>query len=140
VAADPKTEALSQVDLFSRCTKKELKSIAALCTAVNVGEGVVLTTEGGPGRECFVVAEGHATVTVGGRPLAEVGPSDLVGEMSLLDGGRRSATVTARSPMALYAMTPGEFRIVLRDNPDVSAKIMAVLARRLREAEPGRPA
>ena len=135
MAADARAEALGKVGLFSGCTKKELGSLAGLCTVLNVDEGFVLTTQGAPGWECFVIADGDATVDIDGRTVAKVGPGDCVGEMSLLDGGPRTATVTARTPMTLYALSAAEFHSLLETSSTIDRKIMTSLARRLREAE-----
>jgi CRP-like cAMP-binding protein len=137
MTADRKAEALQQVDLFRRCTKKELRAVAALCTALTVDEGFVLTTQGGPGHECFVIGAGQASAYIDGEPIATVGPSEVIGEMSLLDGGVRTATVTATTPMTLYVMSPREFQALLHDNPAIALKVMTTLARRLRAAETG---
>jgi CRP/FNR family transcriptional regulator, cyclic AMP receptor protein len=136
---DTKVQALSNVPLFSGCTKRELKAIARLCTDLDVPAGSVLTTEGVPGRECFIVADGEARVVIGKRTVAAVGPGDIVGEMSLLDGGPRSATVTATTPMALYALSVPEFNALLDTSQSTSHRIMVSLARRLRQAETKRP-
>ena len=69
---DPKIKALSTVGLFSACNKKELQSVARLCTPLSLEEGSVLTTEGSPGRECFVIIDGKASVTIGGKKVSEV--------------------------------------------------------------------
>jgi CRP-like cAMP-binding protein len=139
MASDPKLQALSSVKLFSQCSKRELRTIARLCIAANRGEGFVLTTQGSPGRECFVIVDGEADVQIDGRTVAAVGPGDCVGELALLDGGRRTATVVARTPMQLYTMTAAEFRALLETSPDVSHKIMVSLAQRLRRTEADQP-
>jgi CRP/FNR family transcriptional regulator, cyclic AMP receptor protein len=130
-----KMKALSTVGLFSGCSKKELQSVARLCTPLSVEEGFVLTTEGTAGRECFVIADGKARVTIGGRKVGEVGPGECVGEMALLDGGRRTATVTAESPMNVYALSVSEFRSLLAVSPTIVRKIATSLAQRLRALE-----
>jgi CRP/FNR family transcriptional regulator, cyclic AMP receptor protein len=132
---DDKIRALSTVGLFSGCSKKELQSVARLCTPLSVEEGFVLTTEDTPGRECFVVVDGKARVTIGGRKVGEVGPGECVGEMALLDGGRRTATVTAESPMNAYVLSVSEFRILLGVSPTILRKIATSLAQRLRTLE-----
>jgi CRP/FNR family cyclic AMP-dependent transcriptional regulator len=139
MAADHKLDALETVGMFRGCTKKELRSIAGLCTPLSVEPGFVLTTQGGPGGECFVIGDGHATVVIDGRTVAEVGPGESVGEMSLLDGGRRSATVTAITPMSLYVVSANEFTALLQESPSIDRKIMTSLARRLRYAETNQP-
>jgi len=132
---DDKIKALSTVRLFSGCSKKELQSVARLCTPLSVEEGFVLTTEGTAGRECFVIADGKARVTIGGRKVGEVGPGECVGEMALLDGGQRTATVTAESPMNTYVLSVSEFRSLLDVNPTILRDIATSLAQRLRALE-----
>ena len=132
---DDRIKTLSTVGLFSGCSKKELQSVARLCTPLSVEEGFVLTTEGTPGRECFVIADGKARVTIGGRKVGEVGPGECVGEMALLDGGPRTATVTAESPMNTYVLTVSEFGSLLDVSPIIVRKIATSLAQRLRALE-----
>jgi CRP-like cAMP-binding protein len=136
---DPKVEALSTVGIFSGCSKKELQSVARLCTPLSLEEGFVLTTEGTAGLQCFVIADGTASVTIGGRKVNEVGPGECVGELALLDGGPRTATVTAESPMNVYALSVSEFRSLLRVSPSILSKIATSLARRLRAREADYP-
>jgi CRP-like cAMP-binding protein len=138
MAADGKVAALSSVKLFSECSKRELRTIAGLCTDAKVDEGFVLTTQGSLGVECFVVADGEAAVQIDGHTVAIVGAGDCVGELALLDGGRRTATVVSRTPMKLYVMTSPEFRALLETSTDISRKILVSLADRLRQAEAGR--
>jgi len=137
--SDSKMDVLRSTRLFSGCTKRELDSIDRLCTLVFAEKGFVLTTQGAPGRECFVIADGEASVTVNGRPVAKVGPGECVGEMSLLDGGRRTATVTALTEMNVLALGGLEFRSLLAASPQTTRNMMVGLARRLRDAEAEQP-
>ena len=134
-----KLELLGNIPLFSACTKGDLRRIASLADEVEVPKGKVLTRQGEPGRECFVIADGRAKATMRGRRSASMGPGDFFGEMSLLDQGPRSATVTAESDMELLVLTSQGFWSLLRDVPVVAPRIMRVLAERLREAERPRP-
>jgi CRP/FNR family transcriptional regulator, cyclic AMP receptor protein len=134
-----KLELLGHIPLFSACTKGDLRRIASLADEVEVPKGKVLTRQGEPGRECFVIADGRAKATMRGRRSASMGPGDFFGEMSLLDQGPRSATVTAESDMELLVLTSQGFWSLLRDVPVVAPRIMRVLAERLREAERPRP-
>ena len=136
---DPKIKALSTVGIFSGCSQKELQSVARLCTPLSLEEGFVLTKEGTAGLQCFVIADGTANVTIGGRKVNEVGPGECVGELALLDGGPRTATVTAESPMNVYALSVSEFRSLLRVSPSILGKIATSLARRLRAREADYP-
>ena len=135
IRSDDKIRTLSEVPLFAGCSKKELQAVARLCLPVTFNEGQFLTQEGTVGRECFVLVDGKATVTIGGETVGTVGPAMCVGEMSLLDGGPRTATVVAASPMAAYVLSPQEFRSLLQVNPTFTRKMAIGLAQRLREVE-----
>jgi CRP/FNR family transcriptional regulator, cyclic AMP receptor protein len=136
---DAKIELLSNVPLFSACSKRDLRRIAALVDEIDVPEGRVLMRQGDPGSECFVVAEGKAKATVRGSGSASLGPGDVVGEMALLDRGPRSATVTATTDMYLLVLSSRSFSALINQVPLVARRIMAVLAERVREAEARRP-
>jgi CRP-like cAMP-binding protein len=109
MATDRKVEALKAVGLFAGCTQNELRFVARPCTRSDVEQGSVLTTQGSWGDQCFVIAAGEAEVTIDGRAVATVGTGDCVGEMSLIDGGRRTATVTALTPMTVCLLSRAEF-------------------------------
>jgi CRP/FNR family transcriptional regulator, cyclic AMP receptor protein len=133
---DAKVELLGRVPLFSACSKRELARIASLADEVDVPEGKVLTREGDPGREFFVVVEGKARVVVGGRGrLSALGPGASFGEMSLLDQGPRSATVEAETDMELLVLDARSFSSLLNEVPSVARKVLAAMAGRLRVAE-----
>ena len=136
---EAKIELLSNVPLFSACSKRDLRRIAALVDEIDVPEGKVLMRQGEPGWECFVIAAGEAKAAVRGSGTARLWPGDVVGEMSLLDGGPRSATVTARSDMHLLVLTSRNFSALIDEVPLVARKIMAGLAERVREVEARRP-
>jgi CRP/FNR family cyclic AMP-dependent transcriptional regulator len=136
---DGRLEALSAVPLFANCTKKELGAIARLCTALEVEAGSALTTQGSRGQECFIIADGEAKVVVNKRTVATVGPGDCVGELALLDGGSRTATVTARTPMSLFVLSVPEFNALLDASPGTARRILVGMAKRLRAAEAKRP-
>jgi CRP-like cAMP-binding protein len=134
-ARNRKTEVLSQVLLFSGCNRKELAQIASLATEIDVPEGKVLAKEGSPGREFYVILDGKASVAIGGRRVATLGPSDFFGEMALLDQGPRVATVKAETPMEVAVLDPREFSTLVEEHPGVARKILKVLAQRLRDSE-----
>ena len=136
---DDKLRALQRVGLFAGCTKRELRAVAHLCTALPINEGFALTTEGGIAQECFVIAEGTARVTRSGVVVGRVGPGACVGEIALLDRGCRTATVTAETPMDVYLLSVAEFWAMLDASPAVAGKIAINLARRLRSAEAAVP-
>jgi CRP-like cAMP-binding protein len=128
-------EMLSRVPLFSACSQTELRQIARLGTELDVEAGRVLTDEGAPGREFFLVVEGKADCRVRGRSVAVFGPGDYFGELALLDGGRRTATVKATTPMRLTVLSVPEFAGLVRSSPTISTKLLSHLARRLRETQ-----
>lgn len=132
---DAKIRLLSGVSLFSACSKAELGRIAAIVDEVNAEEGKVLTREGDTGQECFVIAEGRAKASVRGRKVATLDAGSFFGEMSLLDGGPRSATVTAETDMHLLVMNARGFASVVEELPVVAHKTMKTMAERLRAAE-----
>ena len=131
---DRRIETLAAVDLFAGCSKTELRELASITTEIDAALGDVLCREGGTGRECYVVIEGEAAVTIDGDEIDVVGPGGFFGEMALLDGGPRVATVTATTPMRLLVMSRAEFVDVLTDVPSVARKILVAVGGRLRTA------
>lgn len=130
-----KVELLRSVPLFRLCTDKEFGDIAKLADEGSFAAGDVLTTEGTPGHECFIISSGRATVTLRGERLGELGPGNAVGEMALLDRSPRSATVTALTDMEVFVLEPRSFGDLIERHPSVAKLMLAELARRLREVE-----
>jgi CRP/FNR family transcriptional regulator, cyclic AMP receptor protein len=134
-----KEELLANVRLFSTCNKRELARIASLVEEVDAPEGKVIVRQGDPGRECFVIAEGKARATIRGMGSQPLGPGSFFGEMSLLDQGPRSATVTAETDMHLLVLGSREFSSLVNEVPAVAVRMMRGLAERLRSAERRQP-
>jgi CRP/FNR family transcriptional regulator, cyclic AMP receptor protein len=132
---DAKLRLLGDVTLFKPCRKSELARIASLVDEVEAPQGKTLTREGEPGWECFVVAEGTATARRGGRKIGEIGPGSFFGEMSLLDQGPRTATVTADTDMHLLVLSSRSFSNLMYDVPSVAQRILAGMAERVRTSE-----
>ena len=130
-----KIDVLQNVWLFSACTSKELGRIASLVDEAEVPKDAVLTKEGASGREFFAVADGKATGKLKNKKIASFGPGDFFGEMSLLDQGPRSLTITADTPMKLYVLDSNSFSTLIDKHPAVARKILRGLAGRLRKAE-----
>lgn len=126
---------LARVPLFSQCARGELREIARLGTEVDVNAGTVLTKEGGPGSEFFLLLEGHANCAVRGTTVADLGPGDFFGELALLDGRERTATITATTPLRVSVLNRAEFRTALGASPSISLKLLSTLAGRLRETQ-----
>jgi CRP/FNR family cyclic AMP-dependent transcriptional regulator len=130
--ADKAIDLIASVPLFSGCSQKELRAIASAAKEVTHKEGDVLAREGDKGIGFFVIAEGTAKVNVGSSSRGRLGPGDFFGEISLLDEGPRSATVTAETAMKLYGLTAWSFRQLVAQNPSIAQKLLKVMADRLR--------
>ena len=124
---------LSQVEFFEGFTEKELGRVAELVDEVEAEKGTVLTDQGRPGLECYVIVDGTAGVFVGDDRIATLKSGETVGEMALIDHGPRSATVVAETPMQLLALDAKRFRTLLQEMPKAQQKIMAEINRRLRQ-------
>jgi len=126
-----KVEALKRAPLFESLSKKELAELARVTDDLKVEPGTVLCREGKVGREFFVIVDGTAEVTKGGKHLASRSGGEFVGEIALLTTSKRTATVTATTPLRCFILTQGDFRRVLEENPGVQLKVMKALAERL---------
>jgi CRP-like cAMP-binding protein len=126
---------LAEVPLFSACTRKDLQLIARASDEVNVKDGRVLVEQGKPGHEFFLILEGTAVVRRNNRKVADLGPGQYFGELSLLDRGPRTATVVATSDMRVLVLGQREFLGVLDEVPGLAYKILRLMAHRLREAD-----
>jgi CRP-like cAMP-binding protein len=126
---------LAEVPLFSRCSKKELAEISQLTTPINVHAGKVVAHQGTHRRELIVIVEGTATVSIDGHEVATLGPGDFVGEISLLDGGPRSATVTADTDLVAEVAGAREFHTMLQDAPSLARSLLQGVAARLRATD-----
>jgi len=131
---------LASQPVFAKCSRKELQAVARLGTKIVIDAGYVLTREGRRGYEFFVIVEGTATCSIDGQEVARLGPGDFFGEMALLDGGTRSATVVADSPMQVLVIDSREFGGMIDEAPATSRVIMQSLASRLRSAQEQAPA
>ncbi len=126
---------LASVPLFSGCTTKELRDIAKATVELTLDEGKEFVTQGDVGREAFVIVEGSADVTRGGKTIATLGPGDCVGELALLDHGPRTATVTAETPVTALVLSARAFSGVIEDVPGLAHKLLGQLAGRVRELD-----
>lgn len=132
-----KTEALEKIPLFEGLSKKELVFLARLVTEAHFLEGTVLAKQGVLGREAMVIMSGTAVVHRNNRKVAELGPGDVLGEMSLVNRVHRNATVTASTDVTVLVMDSREFSSVLDSNPKVSVKLLKTVAARLVENQGG---
>ena len=128
---NPKIEQLRKVPLFAHCSKRELAGLAALVDELELPEGQTLAREGERGKEFLVLADGIADVESGGQIVNTLGPGDFFGEISLVTGGLRTATVTTRSPSKLFIFSAPAFRSLLHDAPGIRTQVLAAAALRL---------
>ncbi|MBI2169769.1 MAG: cyclic nucleotide-binding domain-containing protein [Actinobacteria bacterium] len=124
---------LAEVPLFAACARNDLKLIARRAENVHVSKGKELVTEGKPGHEFFVIASGQAGVKRKGKKIATLKKGDYFGELALLDRAPRNATVVAETEMELFILGQREFSGVLDEVPGLGHKLLAGMARRLRE-------
>ena len=123
---------LADVALFSRCTRRERATVARHMETATLAEGTTLIEEGEEGDALFVILDGAATVRRKGVDVASVGPGSWFGELALLDGEPRSATVVATAPTKVAVLGVRLFRTLLREFPDMTSAILAGLASDLR--------
>lgn len=126
---------LRAVPIFTGCTTKELHLVARLVEELTIPDGTVLVREGEVGHEFFILVEGSAEVSKGGRTVATLGPGDHFGELALLDPHPRDATITMTSPGVVLVMAPREFSSLLLQAPSLTRRIAVSLARRVHEME-----
>jgi len=123
---------LSTVPLFSACTDKERRKIASLGTRVELKEGSTLCREDTLGLEFILLISGDARCVIRGRKVATFGPGDFFGEVSLVDGGPRTATVIAETPVDALVLDRREFSELLDGAPSIARKMIVATAARIR--------
>jgi CRP/FNR family transcriptional regulator, cyclic AMP receptor protein len=124
-------EDIAAIPLFASLSQSELQELAPWFQEQTTSEGVRLCGEGAAGYSFFVITEGKAVVTADGARLRDLGPGDFFGEIAMLDGGRRSATVTTTSPAKLLVMFGTDFRRLQDAQPDVAARLEEAMQQRL---------
>lgn len=134
MASQDMVEQLAKVPLFSECSKREIQLISKAGKRTSRRAGTVLAKEGEAGVGFFLILSGKAEVSIGGRRRTTLGPGEFFGEVALLDGGPRTATVTAVTDVELLGITEWVFRGLLHDQPTIAIKVLQTLAGRLRAA------
>jgi CRP-like cAMP-binding protein len=128
-----KVELMRRVPLFAQCSQRELGEIASLADELSLPAGRKLAAEGAIGHEFVVLVEGAAEVKRGGRVVNRLAAGDFLGEIALVTGRKRTATVTTTEPSRLLVLTAPSFRTLLRDLPGLQLKVLDTLAARLPE-------
>jgi CRP-like cAMP-binding protein len=127
-------ETLGTVGLFAKCTKRELGTVARHVEQADLADGVEMIVQGGAGDALFVILEGEAVVERDGAVVGHAGAGDYFGELALLDGEPRSATVRADGPITVAVLGVRMFRTLLREFPDIAEQLLAGLAGELRSS------
>ena len=135
VSQDDKIDRLEEVGLLAECSRRQLRAIARISEVIEVPEDTVLARSGAAGDEFFLILDGSARVEVSPRKRSRLKPGEYFGEMSLLDGGPRSASVSAETPLRLLVIKRRDFNTLLREAPELTQSLLATLSRRLRHAE-----
>jgi len=128
-------EHFRRVPLFEHVSDRGLRAIVSAADEIDEPRGTVLIGEGDLRRELFVLLTGTAKVTRRGRKIAEVGPGDFFGEIALVSGGPRTATVKAESDVRVMMLAPARFETVLDSEPSVRDEVLRALGERLRAHE-----
>ena len=126
-----KIELLKRVPLFERCSRRELGQIAMLADELDLPSARDLTREGAGGFEFIILLEGEADVVRGVRVVNELGPGDFVGEIALVSGKPRTATVKTRGPARVLVITASGFRTLMHDVPSIKDKVLAAVTARI---------
>lgn len=126
-----KIELLKRVPLFERCSRRELGQIAMLADELDLPSARDLTREGAGGFEFIILVEGEAEVVRGVRVVNELGPGDFVGEIALVSGKPRTATVKTRGPARVLVITASGFRTLMHDVPSIKDKVLAAVTARI---------
>ena len=121
---------LRRVPIFGTLAPDELEHVASVVTDLRFGPDRTLVKEGAAGEELMIIVSGTARVTSGGEFVADVGPGDSIGEMALLTGEPRNASVTTTSPVELLHIDRRAFDPLLQDVPGIAIEILRVLAGR----------
>jgi hypothetical protein len=139
-AAPPRRDpvgALQRVRFFADMDRRQTEQIARLLKERHFAKGEIVIREGSGAAAFFIIDAGEAAVSCKGQPLNSLGPGDHFGEIALIDGGPRSATVVATTDLVCYGLTFWEFRPLVERNGSIAWKLLQALAKRLRAAEQG---
>src|SRR5215216_2803441 len=133
--ANSTVELLRKVDLFEGLTTKELASVADACKWAQFRDGDNIVTQGEPSARLYIITDGTAEVRVHGKKVDEIGPGDYFGEIAVIDGEPRAATVTATSPVSALSLANFNVKVLVRTMPDIGLKMLRKACARIRALE-----
>jgi CRP-like cAMP-binding protein len=122
---------LRKVPLFAGLERRDLEEIAGSMRERRIGSGQTVVEQGAGGAGFFVIEDGEADVFVDGEQRGTVGPGDYFGEIALLTGSDRTATITATTDMLLYGMTSWDFKPLVESNATIAWKLLTAMAQKL---------
>jgi CRP-like cAMP-binding protein len=125
------TDLLERIPLFSDLEHRDLEQIAGSMKQRRFSPGERIATEGEQGVGFFVIEDGHAKVTVHGEERRTLGPGDYFGEVALISGADRTATVTADGDLTCWGMTSWTFRPIVEENASIAWKLLQAMAKML---------
>jgi CRP/FNR family cyclic AMP-dependent transcriptional regulator len=128
-------DSLHTVPLFADLSKRDLKRLAGSMKEMSFGPGDAVVSQGTGGIGFFVILDGHAKVSQDGEERAMLGPGDYFGEMALIDGDDRAASVHAEGDLRCAAMTAWTFRPFIKSHPDIAWALLTALVKRVRETQ-----
>jgi CRP-like cAMP-binding protein len=129
--AAPNADDLTHVPLLADLPEGDRAALAASFEVEEHPAGEHVVTQGRSGYAFYVLADGRAMVEQGGRPLREIGPGEHFGEFAILGDGRRTATVTALTPVVVWALFGTVFRSLETSRPDLADALRQAMAERL---------
>jgi CRP-like cAMP-binding protein len=128
---DQKLELIQSAPLFSHCDRRELEEIAGAADLIDIPAGMTVVTQGQQTNEFVVIAQGACEVIRDGAQVATLGTGDFFGEIALVTGAPRTATVTASEPSTLLVLTDRAFERLVEDIPSIATSVLRVLGERL---------
>jgi CRP-like cAMP-binding protein len=126
---------LRRVGLFSKCSPRDLAAVAKAVEVESFAPGTRIVTQGQAGDAFYVILDGSASVHRNGRHVGELAAGDYFGELALLDPAPRNADVVAETPITVTRLRFGPFRSVVRSIPEINERLLAGLARRVRDGD-----
>lgn len=126
---------LAEIAIFSELSKRELKAVSRLMTELTIKEGATLTRQGEPGQEFMIISSGTAMVEIDGQTVAHLAAGEFLGELAVISGTPRTATVTATSPMIIEILNRREFMALLDESATLGRKILLGAVKRLQMNE-----
>jgi CRP-like cAMP-binding protein len=128
-------QALGNIDLFRGLSKRDLAQVADMAKEIDFAAGQAMTEQGETGGRFYVLLDGEAEVTIGGDVVNTLKVGDYFGEISLIDGKPRTATIVARSPVRTLSLSSWNFRPLLKQHPAIAEAVLVEMCNRLRQIE-----